>query len=633
MSPEPKKPLVTVGLELHQQLETRTKLFCGCRPSLREGEPDFQFYRRLRPTQSELGQVDPAALFEFQRGRVIQYEADDETSCLVELDEEPPHALSQEAVDICLTAALMMNSKPVDEIHVMRKVVIDGSNTTGFQRTCIIALGGAVTVGGKPYKIQTVCLEEDAARPTGGREPVVNYSIDRLGIPLIEVATAPEIHSPEEAERVALAVGRLLRATGRMKRGLGTVRQDINISTPGGAVIEVKGVQKLELVSKVVAYEAQRQESLLRIAAELARRGCSPEMLREEFVDVTETLRATSSQVLRRALEKGGVALACRLPLFAGLLRTELGPNLRLGTEMADRARFWGRIGGLFHSDELPAYGITQEETSTIRAKVGAGSSDAFVLAAGPRENVVDGLKAVVERAVEALRGVPEETRGPNPDGTSRYMRPRPGAARMYPETDIPPIKVTEERLARLKAVLPEPLDKTVATLMEQWGLNRKLAEQVADSDFLQLFNKLASETKVAPSVIAVALTENLTSLRREGVDIDELSEEQLGETIRLVDRGLLAKEAIPEVFAWLSKHARGSATEAVEALGLRVLSEAELRKVIDETLREERSAWESRGRQALPQLMGLVMRRVRGRAEATLVRRILEEKLMQSAR
>jgi len=628
MSAESEKPRVTVGLELHQQLETKTKLFCGCRPALREGEPEFRFYRRLRPTQSELGQVDPAALFEFQKGRVILYEADDRTSCLVELDEEPPHALNREAVDTCLVAALVMGSRPADEIHVMRKVVIDGSNTTGFQRTCIIALGGAVASGGKSYAIQAVSLEEDAARPTGGTEPVVNYSIDRLGIPLIEVATAPEIHSPEEAERVALAIGRLLRAMGRMKRGLGTIRQDINISVEGGSVIEIKGVQKLELVSKVVAYEAQRQAGLLRIAGELRRRGCRAELLREELVDVTETLKGTSSQVLRRVFGKGGVALACGLPLFAGLLGAELGPNMRLGTEMADRARFWGRIGGIFHSDELPAYGIVAEETSRIRDKLGAGSSDAFVLAAGPRENVVEGLRAVVERAIEALSGVPEETRGPNPDGTSRYMRPRPGAARMYPETDIPPTKVTEERLARLRAAIPEPPEKTVAGLMERWGLNKKLAEEIADSDFLELFRKLASETKVAPSVIAVALTENLTSLRREGVEVDQLGEERLDETIRLVDRGLLAKEAIPEVLAWLSKHPRSSAAEAVEALGLRALSEAELRKVIDEVLRQEREALEPRARQAASQLMGLVMRKVRGRADATIVRRMLEERL-----
>ncbi len=628
MSSDSEKPFVMVGLELHRQLETRGKMFCGCRPALREGEPEFRFYRRLRPTQSELGQVDPAALFEFQRGRVTVYEADDETSCLVELDEEPPHALNQEAVDICLTAALMMSSKPVDEIHVMRKVVIDGSNTTGFQRTSIVALGGAITSAGKTYRIQTICLEEDAARPTGGKDPYVNYSIDRLGIPLIEVATAPVIHSPEEAETVALAIGRLLRATGRMKRGLGTIRQDINLSIAGGSVIEIKGVQRLELVSKVVAYEAQRQSSLLRIAEKLARRGCRAELLREEFVDVTEELKDSSSQVLRKALGEGGVALACKLPLFAGLVGAELGPNLRLGTEMADRARFWGRIGGIFHSEELPAYGITAEETSVIRDKVGADSSDAFVLAAGPRENVIDGLRAVVERAVEALKGVPEETRGPNPDGTSRYMRPRPGAARMYPETDIPPTKVTEERLARLRAVLPEPLEKTVAVLMERGGLNKKLAEQVADSDFLELFNKLALETKVPPSVIAVALTENLKSLRREGLEVDQLSDGQLGETIRLVDRGLLAKEAIPDVFAWLSKHPGASVVEAVDALGLRALSEAELRTVIDDTLREEGLAQERKGRESVPQLMGLVMRKVRGRAEAALVRRILEERL-----
>jgi glutamyl-tRNA(Gln) amidotransferase subunit E len=187
-----------VGLEIHQQLNTSTKLFCSCKPELFKEAPEIVFLRRLRPTQSELGQVDPAAYFEFQKGVQIRYEANRETSCLVEMDEEPPHPLNMEAVETVLTAALMMNAKPVDEVHVMRKTVIDGSNTTGFQRTCVIALDGWIKVGEKVVPIQHASLEEDAARKTGDEEggKVIRYRIDILGIPLIEVATAPVINSP-----------------------------------------------------------------------------------------------------------------------------------------------------------------------------------------------------------------------------------------------------------------------------------------------------------------------------------------------------------------------------------------------------------------------------------------------------
>ncbi|MCD6464847.1 Glu-tRNA(Gln) amidotransferase subunit GatE, partial [Candidatus Bathyarchaeota archaeon] len=241
-----------VGLEIHQQLATKAKLFCDCKPQLFKGEPQIVFLRRLRPTQSELGQIDPAALFEFQKGVKILYEADTETSCLVEMDEEPPHELNPEALEIALIIALMMNAKPIDEVHVMRKIVIDGSNTTGFQRTCVVAVNGSIEVDGKKVPIQHICLEEDAARKMGEEDLLIRYRIDRLGIPLVEVTTGPVINTPEEARKVALAIGKILRATRRVKRGIGTIRQDLNISIKDGALIEIKGVQELELISKVV---------------------------------------------------------------------------------------------------------------------------------------------------------------------------------------------------------------------------------------------------------------------------------------------------------------------------------------------------------------------------------------------
>ncbi len=218
-----------VGLEIHQQLNVNSKLFCSCPPELFKEEPEITFLRRLRPTQSELGQIDPAAYFEFQKGVKILYEANKASSCLVEMDEEPPHPINLDAVKVVLTASLMMNMQPVDEVHVMRKTVIDGSNTTGFQRTCIIALDGWIKVGEKTIPMQAASLEEDAARKTGTQDEgkTIRYRIDRLGIPLIEVATAPVIYSPIEAQEVAFAIGRILRDTGKVMRGLGTIRQDL----------------------------------------------------------------------------------------------------------------------------------------------------------------------------------------------------------------------------------------------------------------------------------------------------------------------------------------------------------------------------------------------------------------------
>ncbi len=617
-----------VGLECHQQLATREKLFCACKPELFKGEPEITFLRRLRPTQSELGQIDPAAYFEFQKGVGILYEADSETSCLVEMDEEPPHELNREALEITLTSALLMDSKPVDEVHVMRKIVIDGSNTTGFQRTCVVALGGEIKVDGKRIPIEHVSLEEDAARKTGGKGFTINYRIDRLCIPLIEAATGPVIHTPQEAERVALAIGQIFRATGRARRGLGTIRQDLNISIRDGALIEVKGVQELETISGIVENEVKRQLNLLKIREKLIKRGLRKEDLREEIFDVTSLFRDTSSRVIRKAIGQGNPVLAVKLPKFAGLLGTELVSGLRLGTEMADRAKFWGRVGGILHTDELLSYGATEDEMRTLREFLKAESEDAVVLVADYRESGIDALRAVKERAEEALEGVPEETRAAKPDGTTRYMRPRPGAARMYPETDVPPIEITAEYLKKLRSRLPELPDQKTKRLISEYGLNKKLARQLQDSHYADLFEVIVKETSVSPTVVAANLTETLKALKRDGVEVENLKDDHIVEVFGLVDSEKTTKEAIPEIVTWLSKNQDAEPADAIKALGLGTIPKAELETIIDELIEKNRDLIEDRGEKAFGFLMGSVMRDYRGRVNVDSVRKILRERL-----
>jgi len=617
-----------VGLEIHQQLDTSVKLFCNCKPELFKEEPELTFLRGLRPTQSELGQVDPAAYFEFQKGVRILYEATSVTSCLVEMDEEPPHPLNMEAVEAALTSAFMIKAEPVDEIHVMRKTVIDGSNTTGFQRTCVIALNGEVEVGEKRITLQHVSLEEDAARKMGQEGNVISYRIDRLGIPLIEVATAPVINSPEEAKKVALAIGRILRATGKVKRGLGTIRQDLNISIPDGALIEIKGVQELELVSLVVKYEVQRQLNLMKIMEELKESNIEEEDMKEEFFDVTDVFKQTKCKVLRKALDKNQQVLAVKLPEFKGLLKRELMPDFRLGTEMADRARFWGRVGGIFHTDELPAYGITVEEVEKLRKAVKAGEHDAIVFVADKPENIEDALRAVVERAREATKGVPEETRAARPDGTTCYMRPRPGAARMYPETDIPPTQITEQYLKQLSSCLPEMPKQKLERLMKEYKLNRKLARQILNSEYDELFEIIAKESKVSPTTVAAFLTETLKALRRDGVKVEKVSENQIREVFSKVSVGELAKEAIPDVIVWLSKHENKSVKEAISALGFRVISEDYLKAFIKKVVEDNTRLIQEQRENSFGILMGIIMKKLRGKVDAALVSKLLKERL-----
>ena len=617
-----------VGIELHQQINTPTKLFCNCRPQLFKEEPEITFLRRLRPTQSELGQIDPAAFFEFQKGIRISYEANKATSCLVEMDEEPPHPLNREAVEAVLIAALMMKCKPVDEVHVMRKTVIDGSNTTGFQRTCVIALDGEIKIGDKIVPIQHASLEEDAARKTAEEGNTMHYRIDRLGIPLIEVATGPVIGSPKEAELVSLTIGKILRATGKVIRGLGAIRQDINISLPKGALIEIKGVQELELISLVVEYEVKRQLDLIKISEELKERGLNKESLKEDFVDVTDIFTQTKCKVIRKALDQNQVVLAEKLPKFKDFLKSELQPNCRLGTELADRARFCGRVGGIFHTDEMPAYGVTAREVEQLRNRLETEEQDAVVFVADNPENARDALRAVVERAREATEGVPGETRAPNADGTTRFMRPRPGAARMYPETDIPPMQITKEHVRQVGTHLPEPPGHKLQRITTKYKLNEKLAQQIVDSEYGELFEVIINESKVSPTTVAAFMTETMKALKRDGVPVEKVTETLIRNIFSLVGSGQVTKEAVPEIVSWLGQHEGCTIQEATQSIGLKILSNEELGEIVEGMIQRNKRLIQERGSDAFGALVGMVMKEVRGKATAALVSELVKQKL-----
>ncbi|MCJ2540340.1 MAG: Glu-tRNA(Gln) amidotransferase subunit GatE, partial [Candidatus Thermoplasmatota archaeon] len=345
------------GVEIHQQLDT-SKLFCSCSSILRE-EVEASILRRLSPTQSELGELDAAALAEAGRSLVFNYEANG-SSCLMEADEEPPHPVNGEALEIGLLVAHLLHARPIDEVHYMRKIVIDGSNTTGFQRTALFARDGHLELAdGHRVGVYGLWLEEDAARRmeegvARGKERQATFRLDRLGIPLIELATSPEVRTPAEMREVAERLGTLLRATKRVKRGLGTIRQDLNVSITGGVRTETKGVQDLRLIPEYVAEEVERQRGLVSIREELARRGVSTKDIPTKPTEVTDVLEGTGSKVLSEAIEKGGSVLALRLSGFTGLLKGpdgDDGTRRRLGTELAGYAISMG-LRGVFHSDE-----------------------------------------------------------------------------------------------------------------------------------------------------------------------------------------------------------------------------------------------------------------------------------------
>ncbi len=626
-------PKIKCGLEIHQMLDTKEKLFCSCPTVIRKDQAEYTFVRRLRPARSEIGELDPAALFEFEKGLHFIYEGYNENTCLVEMDEEPPRQPNREAIELALKFALLVEAHVVDEIHVMRKIVIDGSNTTGFQRTMLIAFGGRVNVRGKEIPIETICLEEDAARKVDEdlARRSVTYRLDRLGIPLIEVATGPVIESPEEAREVAHYIGLLLRSLGRVKRGLGTIRQDLNISIEGGARVEIKGVQYLDLIPIVIENEVKRQQKLLEIRDELKRRGLKEEDIPFSPVDVTTVFRNTKSKIARSAIEKGGVALALRLKGFKGILGIELQPGRRFGTELADRARYWAKVGGIFHSDELPAYGISMEEVEEVKRLLGAEENDAFVLVFDEKEKALKALEAVHSRIIEAFHGVPEETRAANPDGTTRFMRPRPGKARMYPETDVRPIKVDESLLAKLKRELPEPPEKTLERLKNQYRLSEDLAQQLFNSEYMFLFEELVAKTGAPPVLVASVLTNTLRNLRREGVNIENIEEEHLFSVFKAVAGGKIAKEAIPDVLKAIAENPELSIESILSKLSLQSLTISELEELVSQIISERKQLVKEKGEKAFGPIMGLVMERVRGRIDGKVVAEVVRKKLLEA--
>ncbi|WP_083494478.1 Glu-tRNA(Gln) amidotransferase subunit GatE [Pyrodictium occultum] len=633
---DPRELGLRVGLEIHQQLDTRRKLFCSCPTTLVSEDADKdEFIRQLRPTRSELGEVDIAALFEWRKGRLYHYHAPRAASCLVEADEEPPHEINREAVVIGLAVALALGSTPVDEIYVMRKIVIDGSNTTGFQRTAIIALGGGIELeSGKKIGVQTIAVEEDAARKLGEEGRYTHYMLDRLGIPLIEISTAPDIETPEEAYEAALTIGQLLRLTGRVKRGIGTIRQDLNVSIKGGVKTEIKGVQRLDLLPKIVLYEAIRQKRLLEIRDELRSRGVSRRDVESaEIVDVTGIFRGTRSKIIARAIKRGGKVLAVKLPGFHGLLGVEVQPGRRFGTELADYARFWGGVGGIFHTDELPGYGITEEEVEQLYKAVGAARGrDAVVIVADEEPKARKALQAVVERAAAALEGIPKETRAAKEDGTTRFMRPQPGSARMYPETDIPPLEVTEDLLEEARKLVPEKPSEKLRKLKERYGLSDDLARQIVRDVRLDLFERLAERygDKVPPSYIASIFTNILRSLSREGVPIDNLSDESIEEVVSAAAQGRLAKDAVPDVLAYLARNPGARLDDAMKALGIQAVDMSMVESMVEEAVRALEGEIRSRGYAALSKVMGRVMPKLRGKVDGRTVAEIAKRKISE---
>ncbi len=613
-----------MGLEIHQQLNTNEKLFCPCECSLTDKKPQLKILRNLRPTQSELGKIDRAAFEESRRKLQFIYESYNQHTCLVEADEEPPQPLNLEALEISLIIASLVNMQIVDEFHVMRKQVIDGSNTGGFQRTGLIATNGYLETEYGKVIIDNLCLEEDAARRMHEEKGKTSFRLDRLGIPLVEITTDPSIHHPQQVKEVAYQIGQILRST-KVKRGLGTIRQDLNISISAGARVEIKGVQDLDLMPKMVENEVKRQVNLLEIKDELQKRDASIE---NEIFDVKSVFTNTKSNIVSNALSRGGSVLAIKLIGFEGLIGRNIQPNRRFGTELAGYAKKMG-VSGIFHTDELPSYGITLEEVDEVNKIIGALHGDSFIMVADEDSKARNALLEVQRRVKTALIHIPEETRKALEDGNSEYLRPLSTASRMYVETDIPAIGISRRYIEKIGKNLPELPSEKKNRIIAKYGLSEDLATQLVKNNKVDDFEKLEAVYDLDSTVIASTLAYTIKELKREGLNVDILDLGVLKEVFSYIHENKIPTASITAVLRSVAKNGY-SVHEAIKNEGLEKLSNDEIEMIIDNVISSNNEIIMQRGMAAMGPLMGTVMKSLKGKADGKLVNKLLKDKLIK---
>ncbi len=573
------------GIEIHQQIDSR-KLFCDCESALRGDAPSGVVARRLRAVASELGEFDAAALQEAAADKTFFYEYYDDSTCLVELDEEPPHGVNRDALSVALQVALLLGATPVSEAQVMRKTVVDGSNTSGFQRTMMIAFNGCAETSEGKSVIQLVSLEEDAARIVAQTPSSVTFRLDRLGIPLIEIVTDPSLRSPKQAFETARLLGDVLRST-RVKRGLGTIRQDVSVSVTGGTRIEVKGVQTLELIPLIVENEACRQIALIGIAAELNKKSVP---IPAGEIEKNARYAVKPSGVTEVSLKfPGGVG-------FATLLREKINPDLTLEKEFLGRCRA-----------KAPQAAARFDYSAS-------GSGDAVLVASGPKPAVEAAVRAASERYAEAFEGVPRETRRALEDGSTEYMRPLAGAARMYPETDVPHLKLDAAFIARLKATLPELRGKRIERLKQQFGLERGEATEIIDAGYAAAF-----ENAVRLGLNAKLVSNELLTYLRSAPE-KRLDEKELLECLKALKDGRVPRESVQACFAEAVKSGAAQAIRKISAGGAKAGE-------VDAVVARVAAANPGKGFQAL---MGDVMREMRGKASGAEIAEKLRKALDQ---
>jgi glutamyl-tRNA(Gln) amidotransferase subunit E len=604
------------GLEIHQQLLTAKKLFCRCPAGHYSEKYDAEILRHMRPTLSELGEYDGTALMEFKTKKEIIYRINRETVCTYEMDDTPPFMMDEQALDIALGVAMLYDLSLVDELHIARKQYLDGSIPTGFQRTTIVGVNGGIPYKGRRISIVQLGLEEDACREVSDVGHRRVYLTDRLGMPLIETVTGPDMRTPQEVAEVAQILRRLVRSTGQVRTGMGAAREDVNVSVRDGTRVEIKGVPRIPRIPLLTYQEAMRQWNLLRLREALHGRGITPETFKSESEDVTRLLVKTSYQPVRDALGAGAVAAAVVLRGFRELLSWQTQTNTRFSREISDRVRVVAcltKLPNMVHSDSLSET-LSSSRWDSVRKAVRATADDTVVVVWGPAEDVKTAVQEIAIRAREATVGVPSETRQALRDGTNGFERILPGPDRMYPDTDLPPKQVTEERLEAIRLRLPTPVWTREAWYREL-GLPADVVEVLSISPLAGFFEMLVKEWKIDPVAAAVALIQFPKRLKKKGLDPAHLTEEVLRPVFAYYRDRRISRDG---VWALIEKAARGEALPEIGEVHAATEEQVYAQVVASQEALRGMKLHNS-GRKAHV-LMGLVMTALRGRVEGAAI-------------
>ena len=612
------------GLEIHQQLLTSKKLFCRCPAGQYSDQYDAEILRHMRPTLSELGEYDGTALMEFKTKKEIIYRIHRNTVCTYEMDDTPPFQINEQALDIALGIGMMYGSDVVDEIHIARKQYLDGSIPTGFQRTSIICLNGKIPYKGREVKVVQLSIEEDSCREVSdiGHERI--YLTDRLGMPLIETVTGPDMKTPQQVAEVAQLCRWMVRSTGKVRTGMGAAREDVNVSVTGGTRIEIKGVPRIPHIPLLTYNEAMRQWNLLQLREELHKRGIKPETFRASTEQVTKLLRKTRYLPIQHALESGLTVNCVALRGFRGLLRWKTQTETYFSKEISDRIRVIAcltTLPNLIHSDS-PSESLATAEWQSVKKAVSATDDDTLVLVWGSKQDAEMGAREIIIRAKEATIGIPSETRQALRDGTNGFERILPGADRMYPDTDLPPKRITDERREKIRATLPLDFwgrDNYYRSL----GVPEDLVQPLTVSKFAKLFEMLVKDWNINPTLAAVVLIQFPKRLKKERLDTGLLTEEVLKAVFQLYKDRKTTKDALYHTLRNVVKEGSFSAESLPEAC-----SREELAAIVKASIGLLSAAEVRYPEKRHEILMGTVMGRLRGRIEAGVVAEHLAQEI-----